>query len=488
MSFGQEKSVVNVFENITAGSVVIKLNVNNDYLNDQTSFAIYSTQSPGTLTKFEVESWSGRVRIKNRLDYEQGKQHVLLVEARSVRKHSRSLHQRTFTKVIINVIDVNDQPPQFITPYFETNVVESSSIGTSILQVQAFDTDYGNNAKINYTIISGNIDQTFDIEPDLGYIFVAKQLNFRQLSEYYLLIKANDQGQPSLSNTANVHILITLPDNSPPKFEQTNYVVEIREDEKVGTVIISVKMINKQASYFTIIAGDPDKTFTINVNNGELYIRRPLDYEHCSSYQLTIEASNLMGANVTTKVFINIIDINDNAPYWNQTVFDGQIFETTPINTFVQTESGSPLVIRAYDNDSFYNLVYQIVEHEAREYFRIEPRTGAISLIKMLDCDKHQQLQFSVSVIDDGTPKLKASNDATVRIKCLPVNDCPPVFVVDKFHATLFLPTFPNVIITKVSAIDCDFNPDKNDQNSDLKYHLKQINDEQAKFWINSTT
>ncbi|XP_075679653.1 fat-like cadherin-related tumor suppressor homolog isoform X1 [Dermatophagoides pteronyssinus] len=501
MSFGQEKYVVNVFENITVGSDVIKLNVIND-LNDQTSFAIYSTQSPETLTKFEVESWSGLIKIKNRLDYEQGKQHVILVEARSGRKHSRSLHQRTFTKVIINVIDVNDQSPQFITSHFETNVVESSSIGTSILQVQAFDTDYGNNAKINYTIISGNIDQTFDIEPDLGYIYIAKQLNFRQLSEYYLLVKANDQGQPSLSNTANVHILITLPDNSPPKFEQTNYVVDIREDEKVGTVILSIKMVNKQASFFTIIDGDMDKTFAINVNNGELYIRRPLDYEHCSAYQLTIEASNLIGANVTTKVFINIIDINDNAPYWNQTIFDGQIFETTPINTFVQTESGSPLVIHAYDKDSFYNLVYQIVEHEAREYFRIEPRTGAISLIQMLDCDKHQQLQFSVSVIDDGTPKLKSTNDAMVRIRCLPVNDCPPVFVVDKFHATLYLPTFPNVIITKVTAMDCDFNPDKNngenlrnEQNPDLKYYLKSspklndnVDDELAKFWINSTT
>lgn len=494
-SFPQSSYTVNVLENITLGSTLLQMNViENDLSSINTIFSIYSTQSPDTLNKFEIDNWSGQIKMKSSIDFESGKQHVMVIEARSAKKNVRSFNSRTFTKVIINVMDVNDETPKFILPYFDASVLESSSIGTSIVQVQAYDGDFGNNAKINYSILSGNIDDAFDIEHKLGYVYLTKQLNFREQTEYYLVVKATDNGIPPLSSTANVHLLVSVPDNSPPKFEQDNYFVDIREDERIGAVILSMRMSSKQSTFFEIVKGNENDVFAINVNNGEVYLRKRLDYEKVNNYTLTVSAVSLFGANDTAKLFISVIDINDNAPYWKQNKFEGQVFDTMPVNSIVLMEDGNPLVVQAFDNDSMHNsvLAYSIVEQNAREYFQIEPRTGAISLIKMLNSEKQSEMTFSVSVTDYGYPSLKSLTNAIVHIKYLPVNDCPPLFSFSKYHSTLLLPTYPNVIVTKVNATDCDFKASKNNpKNLDLKFHLSQTDDnnkEALKFRINTTT
>lgn len=133
-------------------------------------------------------------------------------------------------------------------------------------------------------------------------------MSFKEQPEYYLLVRATDSGVPPLSSTANVHILVSIPDNSPPKFEQDNYFVDIREDEKIGTVILSLRMASKQTIFFEITAGNEDSSFAINVNNGEIYLRKSLDFERHHNYTLTVSAVSLFGMKDTANIFISVID------------------------------------------------------------------------------------------------------------------------------------------------------------------------------------
>ncbi|KAJ6215568.1 hypothetical protein RDWZM_010068 [Blomia tropicalis] len=498
MEFAQQHYTVNVLENITIGTDILQLTLMEpEPESASVIYSIYSTNSPDSLTKFEIDSRVGKIRVKNSIDYEANKQHVLIIESRNNRKHTTtSFNNRAFTKVTINVIDVNDQKPQFIMPYFESTILESSSIGTSIVQVQAFDSDFGTNAEINYTLIAGTVESTmFDIEPKLGYIYLTGKLNHNEQPEYYLSVRATDNGLPPLSNTANVHIIVTVPDNTPPKFEQDNYFVDIREDEKIGTVILSLRMLNKQSTYFMIIDGNVDDSFAINVNNGELYLRKHLDYERITNYSLTIGAENMFATKTSAKIFITIIDVNDNAPFWNRSTFTGLVYETLPIDSIVMNDDdGQPLIVNAYDRDSLHNsiLLYSIVDEHAKKYFQIEPRTGAISLIGKIGYEQFDSIEFQVSVSDYGYPPLKASSNALVRIKCLPVNDCPPIFKLNTYYSTLMLPTFMNVIVTKVSATDCDLrssNLDGKQSTNYLQYSLYHHNRTiMNQFRINGTT
>lgn len=490
VSFIQDSYTVNVLENITKGSEIVQLSVTDREFAEGIVFSIYSSSSPESLKKFEVESWSGKIHVKEPLDYESGKHHMLVIEAYNSRVKTSWMHSRTFAKVSINIIDVNDEIPTFISPQFEATVMETSAIGTSVLQIQAIDKDVGNNAKINYSIVSGNVDNVFNIDEDLGFVWLSKPLNARQQSEYYLVIKATDKGSPPLHSTANVHISVSIPDNSPPKFEEKNYWIDVNENEKVGTVVISLKATSRQTLYFEIIGGNTDNKFSINVNNGEVWVRDALDYELKQNYSLTISATSLVGVNDTTQLFINIIDVNDCVPYWQRTQFVGHVLESAQIGSIILDENDSPLVVRAKDDDSMHNslLHYSIVEEMGRKFFAIEPRTGAITLAHRIDYEKRRDLNFTVSVSDLGFPSLKAETNAMVKIECLPVNDCPPVLALNHFHSNVLLPTFKNVIVTRISASDCDFG--KHEESHDhFVFSLTPITlSSEKKFSINATS
>ena len=63
--------------------------------------------------------------------------------------------KRNLVRVIINVVDTNDNAPWFVDSPYSSRVFESAAIGSAVLQVTALDKDQGQNAEIVYSIESG---------------------------------------------------------------------------------------------------------------------------------------------------------------------------------------------------------------------------------------------------------------------------------------------------------------------------------------------
>lgn len=135
--------------------------------------------------------------------------------------------KRNYARVLITVHDHNDHTPQFSTPILEGKVYESAAIGSAVLRAYAIDQDYGDNAKISYSITSGNIGNVFSIDPSLGTIQVARELDLSTSSEYTLHIKATDHGRPPLSVSIPAHIMLTMADNAPPRFLKPELAAEV---------------------------------------------------------------------------------------------------------------------------------------------------------------------------------------------------------------------------------------------------------------------
>ena len=87
-----------------------------------------------------------------------------------------------------------------------------------MLCLVAKDKDYGDNAKVNYKIISGN-NTLFDVDPQLG-ILSSESLNFEDARVHDLRIKATDHGNPPRSSITTVEVLVKNV-NDPPKFESS---------------------------------------------------------------------------------------------------------------------------------------------------------------------------------------------------------------------------------------------------------------------------
>ena len=120
--------------------------------------------SQSDLERFIINSTNGAVILNTTLDYEKTKSYRLTVTAKDA--GVPSLQDKA--QIIINVIDVNDNRPYFTESKVVINVTESSQISRDIYKVTAFDKDSGLNAELRYSLQSGNIGNTFTVDPVSG--------------------------------------------------------------------------------------------------------------------------------------------------------------------------------------------------------------------------------------------------------------------------------------------------------------------------------
>ncbi|XP_024879658.1 fat-like cadherin-related tumor suppressor homolog isoform X4 [Temnothorax curvispinosus] len=445
---------VDISENVEKGERILQLHATDEDEDKKVFYSLHAAQTQASLEIFHVDSVLGSITLNEPLDRETIEEHVLTVMV----KDQGTPAKRNYARVIVTVHDHNDHAPEFISEIIQGKVYESSPIGTAVVQVCAIDRDRGENAKITYSITSGNVGNVFTVDPDLGFIRVARELDLGVSSEYILLVKATDHGSPALANTVPVHVMVTMADNAPPRFIQKELSAEIYENQQLGTYVKHVEARSTSSLQFEIVRGNRDDTFFVNPSTGVIVIKNQLDYETTKFYNLTVLATNMAGASATCNVIVHVLDRNDNAPRFLQAQYSGEISEGASIGSLVLTNTSAPLVIKAEDADSELNalLNYDIVEDLPRKYFHIDSSTGAIRTVMLLDHETIPMFSFHVKVSDLGKPKLSSETTAKVMIAVTDVNDCPPKFSRTDYNVTLLLPTYKNVAVTRVNAVDPD--------------------------------
>jgi protocadherin Fat 1/2/3 len=113
---------------------------------------------------FSIDAASGLVTLSKSLDREQQSVYNLTVQA--VDQGTPQLTARA--TLVVQVLDVNDNPPEFENKYYHVSVPETSSVGMDVVKVWATSKDLGVNAEVTYSIIGGNEHRKFDIHPKSG--------------------------------------------------------------------------------------------------------------------------------------------------------------------------------------------------------------------------------------------------------------------------------------------------------------------------------
>lgn len=323
------------------------------------------------------------------------------------------------------------------------------------MRVVATDEDEGVNGEIRYSLVSGNIDDVFEVDPETGFLFLSKGLDITsQQAEYHLVVKASDSGSPSLSSYANVRLLVTVPEDSAPRFEVRQVSISLSENLTPGSVIYGgYRVISRSSITYSILSvhsslglhrlndackdtlsssssssgfsssssssgfssSEESPLFSIDPFNGEVRLNSHLDFETSPKHEIVIQASNYYNNNSTLSVTLLVSDSNDHEPVWKKTSYHGVISEAAVPGTLVvarrldwnghHSSSSSPLdplVISAYDCDSGPNadLEFYINEPHGRKHFSIDPATGHLVLRREVDFDTMNVINFTVTVTD----------------------------------------------------------------------------------------
>ncbi|XP_054841658.1 protocadherin beta-16-like isoform X1 [Eublepharis macularius] len=392
--------------------------------------------------------------------------------------------QRTGTvQININVLDNNDNFPEFTQSEYKVKLKENSPEGTRVSKVEARDLDFGSNAQITYSFhrVLENIQNLFHLHQKTGEITVLGPIDYERETSYYMNIKATDGG--GLSGHCKVLVEVEDENDNAPEISVISITSPLAEDSPLDTLVVLFSVTDRDS-------GDNGRTscsvemhlpflLKTTVNNYyQLVTQRPLDREKDPEYNITITATDRGSPRLTSKRAIGVLisDVNDNPPEFEKSKYEMQLWE----NNIPGLLMGS---VRAVDLDVEQNakVTYSLLPSNASggpvaSYVSINSETGNLYILRSLDYEQIKDFQVTVRASDGGSPPL--SSEAVVRVSVLDENDNAPFFLYPLQNSTSpYNDLVPKsleagYLVAKVVAVDGD-----SGQNSWLSYELLKATD-----------
>ncbi|XP_003409314.2 protocadherin-15 isoform X10 [Loxodonta africana] len=447
--FTNSTYTVVVEENLPAGTTFLKIEAKDVDLGANVSYRI---RSPEVKHFFALHPFTGELSLLRSLDYEafpeQEATITFLVEAFDI----YGTMPPGIATVTVIVKDMNDYPPVFNKRIYKGMVAPDAVKGTPITTVYAEDADPPGlpASRVRYRVDDVQFPypaSIFDVVEDSGLVITRVNLNEEPTTIFKLVVVAFDDGEPVMSSSATVKILVLHPGEI-PRFTQEEYrPPPVSELATRGTMVgvISAAAIN-QSIVYSIVAGNEEGAFGINNITGVIYVNAPLDYETKTSYMLRVQADSLevVLANLrvpsksnTAKVYIEIQDENDHPPVFSKKFYIGGVSEDARM-------FASVLRVKATDTDTgnysavAYRLIIPPIK-EGKEGFVVETYTGLIKTAMLFHNMRRSYFKFQVIATDDYGKGLSSKADVLVSVvnqldMQVIVSNVPPTLVEKKIE------------------------------------------------------
>ncbi|OXB69405.1 hypothetical protein ASZ78_004895 [Callipepla squamata] len=370
---------------------------------------------------------SASLLVAEPLDFETTRFFRLTVRAQDVAMSPLA----SFTTVCVNVTDVNDNVPFFVSSNYEVSVPEGADVGTPVVQVLATDLDSG---------LHGQCACSFCISLDTAY----------------------------------VRIFVSDVNDNAPAFPQPVYEVGVDEDRDVGSPVVTATADDRDEGAnaklrYQITSGNTKGLFDVEPEAGAVFIVQPLDYEQEQRYELRLVASDGKWENHTL-IIINVVNKNDEAPVFTQNEYQsGVLEELTDLPVLVLKVSATDPDQEADQNAISYSLHGQ----GAGDEFSINENTGEISANRRLDREKQSMWCFLVLATDESGEGLTGFADVIIEVR--DTNDNAPLFLCvsdDCFMGYVPEDSPADTAVMQMTAVDLD--DPKASTNAVLTYRIIQ--------------
>ena len=451
---------------------------------------------------FAIDSETGDIISLTSLDRDAGVPEFITLKIRAS-DFGEPFRRESETYVHLHIKANNDNQPVF--EYFRCTIKisEDAPVGTILTSLTAVDIDVGESEGLVYGIDPvGNTDKTFSINPSTGQLKTAKSLQGGE-KEFSLYVTVTDSALKS-KHPVTLKIMVVSPQTATeflnyvetrcsvfphylkavehvrkqgnfkpsypsiekvpakptninyPRFHLHNSVIEVSEDVAVKSTIMKFSATDDDQGYngmilYSIVSGNIGSAFNIDMHTGELYIASLLDRETMGKFRLNISANDCgsPGKTAYTVIYINVIDVNDNAP-----VFERDIYEVSiPENI---TRGQTVVVVNATDMDDGENgRIHFKLLNDFGEKFRIDSRTGRLSVAYALDYEDRAKYSIEVQAFDN-SPTSQRMVSAMVIVNLVDINDNAPAIVPRTFNVSIPEDLPPESVVAAISAEDPD--------------------------------
>ncbi|XP_054635851.1 protocadherin-18a isoform X1 [Dunckerocampus dactyliophorus] len=416
-----------------------------------------------------VREQDGEISIRSRIDREKLCEKNLNCSIQFDVLTLPTEHLQLF-HVEVEVLDINDNAPQFARAVIPIEISESASVGARIPLDSATDPDVGENSLYSYAS-EPNPFFKIDIQSrsdgaKYAELVVLRELDREVRSTYELQYTAFDRGVPSRTGTTLLKIHVADSNDNSPVFDKSSYVINLPENTPVGTLLIDLNATDADDgtnakivySFSSHVSPKIMETFKINPDSGHLTLISRVDYETTDSYDIDVQAQDMGPNSMPThcKILVKVVDVNDNKPDISINIMSSQgngdaayISEAAPLDTFVA-------LVRVEDLDSGLNGDVDCKLH-GQGYFKLQKTyENNYMILTNVSLDREKRSEFSLTVVaeDRGTPSLSTVKHFTVHVT--DENDNPPRFEKGQYEIFKSENNAPGAYLTSIMATDPD--------------------------------
>ncbi|KAK7929412.1 hypothetical protein WMY93_005807 [Mugilogobius chulae] len=433
--------------------------------------------------------------VKGTLDREQKDSYELYLRVRDGGNPPRSSQ----ALLRVSITDVNDNSPQFERATYEAEMAENAPPGTPVLQVRAADKDIGVNGQVEYVFgaATESVRRLLRLDEATGWLSVLHRIDREEVAQLRFTVTARDRGQPPRTDRTTVVLSVRDENDNVPSVEIRKIGrIPVRDgaalvpenvlvDTPVALVQVSDRDQGENGAVTCTVVGDvpftlkpagetalpplpADEAFDRNKKKYFLHTSALLDYETTKEYSVTIVAvdSGSPSLSSNSSLMVRVVDINDHAPTFAQSVVEVHFAENNSPGERV-------LTVVATDADSGKNaeIAYSL-DSPGNGPFYIDPDNGDIRATGILDREQRERYELRVIAKDKGTPPLQGS--ATVVVLVTDRNDNAPKFVQEIFTFYVKENLLANSPVGMVTVTDAD-----EGENAELSLFVEMDDDEQ---------
>ena len=434
----------NLTENTLPGSTVVALYATDadDGLNGK---VVFNADGGDGMNVFEVTE-SGEVLLKSNLDASNKIFYRLVIKASD--KGTTGLTNTT------NLVFYIHKAYATIIKK-DVSFAEDTVVDTVLLTIGAVDPYTKSKDGFRYSLVGSEFSNLFSVNPINGNVTLLAPLNYESSKKHSIVVMAKG---PTSSAVDEIIISVTDVNDEKPTFLTTSYTINLSENTVPNQRLLKVQANdgdsslngNNRLTYSFETRSTND--FSIDENTGVVTIVNSLDTEKGVVYQLIIIATDngspkLQSRNKVT-VIISLIDVNDNMPIFNSSLYQIAVNETSPPNTVV-------LTVTANDRDLTNpnkQILYSISQPFAKQFFKIDPVSGTIRLRQQLDYETTTKYDFAVIATDQGN--VSYTGIANVEVTVVDFPDSIPRFSQLVYNISIPESTLMGTPIIMLSVVD----------------------------------
>lgn len=316
----------------------------------------------------------------------------------------------------VSVGDVNDNTPLFAQNVYTVSVAETLAVSAPISTFTATDADASENANLTYSIVSGNAEGKFALDPITGILELAGSLNYDVTPTYELVLEADDQGPTAaLTGSTTVVISVVNAEDSAPSIIPLpgTYTLSLSEDVALGTSVFDIEASdsdNGTTFTFAIDSGNTDSDFGIDPSSGYIFVAKFLDRERTDTYTLSISAvDSLFSSTASGTITINVDDVNDNDPVFTPSVFEFNIAHNTASGVSV-----GDIVVSDADTGVNAALTTSILSGNTGNAFSLSGLQ--VDTAVTMDYTTIKYYGLTIQTVDGGSPARTATTVVVINV------------------------------------------------------------------------